>query len=80
MQFSPISRHFISLQSKHSPQHPVLKHPQLCSSLNVRDQFHTHIEPQDLLLIELSYYHDYINHISCYMWGQYLFFRRFLSG
>jgi hypothetical protein len=28
MQFSPISRHFISLRSKYSPQHPVLKHPQ----------------------------------------------------
>jgi hypothetical protein len=27
MQFSPISRHF-SLRTKHSPQHPVLKHPQ----------------------------------------------------
>jgi hypothetical protein len=28
MQFSPISNHFISLQSKYSPQHPVLKHTQ----------------------------------------------------
>jgi hypothetical protein len=28
MQFSPPSRHFISLRSKYSPQHPVLKHPQ----------------------------------------------------
>jgi hypothetical protein len=28
MQFSPTSCHFISLRSKHSPQHPVLKHPQ----------------------------------------------------
>jgi hypothetical protein len=28
MQFSLTSRHFISLQSKHSPQHTVLKHPQ----------------------------------------------------
>jgi hypothetical protein len=26
MQFPPISRHFISLRSKYSPQHPVLKH------------------------------------------------------
>jgi hypothetical protein len=33
MQFSPLSRHFIPLRSKYSPQHPVL-----CSSLNVRDQ------------------------------------------
>jgi hypothetical protein len=28
IQFSPTSCHFISLQSKHSPQHSVLKHPQ----------------------------------------------------
>jgi hypothetical protein len=28
MQFSPISCQFISLRSKYSPQHPVLKHPQ----------------------------------------------------
>jgi hypothetical protein len=28
MQCSPASRHFISLRSKYSPQHPVLKHPQ----------------------------------------------------
>jgi hypothetical protein len=28
MQFPQISRHFISLRSKYSPQHPVLKHPQ----------------------------------------------------
>jgi hypothetical protein len=28
LQFSPTSRHFISLRSKYSPQHPVLKHPQ----------------------------------------------------
>jgi hypothetical protein len=28
MQFSQTSCHFISLRSKYSPQHPVLKHPQ----------------------------------------------------
>jgi hypothetical protein len=28
MQFSPISHHFIPLQSKYSPQHPVFKHHQ----------------------------------------------------
>jgi hypothetical protein len=28
MQFPQISRHIIPLWSKHSPQHPVLKHPQ----------------------------------------------------
>jgi hypothetical protein len=27
MQFSPLSCHFIPLQTKYSPQHPVLKHP-----------------------------------------------------
>jgi hypothetical protein len=30
MQFSPIARHFISLRSKYSPQHPVLKHGTVC--------------------------------------------------
>jgi hypothetical protein len=33
MQFSQ----FIPLQSKYSPQHPVLEHLSLCSSLNVRE-------------------------------------------
>jgi hypothetical protein len=28
MQFSPTSCHFISLRSKYSPQHHILKHPQ----------------------------------------------------
>jgi hypothetical protein len=28
MQSSPASCHFLSLKSKYSPQHPVLKHPQ----------------------------------------------------
>jgi hypothetical protein len=37
MQFPPTSHHFISLRSKYSPQHPVLKHS-LYSFLNVRDQ------------------------------------------
>jgi hypothetical protein len=31
MQFSPISRHFVSLRTEYSPQHPVLKHPQSMS-------------------------------------------------
>jgi hypothetical protein len=34
MQFSPTSRHFISLRSKYSSQHPVLEHP----PYNVSDQ------------------------------------------
>jgi hypothetical protein len=38
MHLSPFSRYFIRLRSKYSPQHPVLKHPSLCSSLNGRDQ------------------------------------------
>jgi hypothetical protein len=38
MQFSQTSCHFISLRSKYSPQHPVLKHPQSMFPLNVRDQ------------------------------------------
>jgi hypothetical protein len=41
MQFSPVSYHFIPLQSNYSPQHLVLKHPQsvfLEGALNVRDQ------------------------------------------
>jgi hypothetical protein len=28
VQLSPFSRYFIPLRSKHSPEHPVLKHPQ----------------------------------------------------
>jgi hypothetical protein len=28
MKFSPVSRQLISLRTKYSPQHPVLKHPQ----------------------------------------------------
>jgi hypothetical protein len=31
MQFSPTSRHFVSLRLKYSPQHPVLKHSQFSS-------------------------------------------------
>jgi hypothetical protein len=33
MQFSPISRHFIPLRSKYSPQHPVFKHPHTSQKL-----------------------------------------------
>jgi hypothetical protein len=38
MQFSPFSCHFISLRSKYPPQHPVFKHPSLCSSVIIRDR------------------------------------------
>jgi hypothetical protein len=34
MQFSPTSRHFISLRSKYFPQNPVLNTLSLCSSIN----------------------------------------------
>jgi hypothetical protein len=47
MQFPPISCHFISLRSKYSSQHPVLKHPQsvvvlsdLNENLNLLTNFH----------------------------------------
>jgi hypothetical protein len=33
MQFSPTSRQFVPPRSKYSPQHPVLKRPQLAVSL-----------------------------------------------
>jgi len=35
---SPASHHFLPLRSNYSPQHPVLKHLNTCSSLTVRDQ------------------------------------------
>jgi hypothetical protein len=38
MQSSPASHHFLPLMSKHSPQYPVLKHSQSCSSFDVTGQ------------------------------------------
>ena len=38
MQSHPFPRYLVPPRSKYSPQHPVLKHPQLLSSLNVNDQ------------------------------------------
>jgi hypothetical protein len=40
-QFSPTSCHFISLRSKYSPQHPVLKHPVYVPPLMSERNFHT---------------------------------------
>jgi hypothetical protein len=37
MQLSPVSRHFISLRTRYSPQHPVHKHPQSVFIPYVRD-------------------------------------------
>jgi hypothetical protein len=44
MQFPPISRHFIFLQTKYSPQRPVLKTPSV-SPLMLETKFRTHTEP-----------------------------------
>jgi hypothetical protein len=40
MPFPSVSRHFVRPWSKYFPQHSVLKHPRVCSSLNtsIREQ------------------------------------------
>jgi hypothetical protein len=53
MQFSPISLHFISLRTKYSPQHPVLKHPQYVPPLMWETKFRTHTEPQAKLYFSI---------------------------
>jgi hypothetical protein len=35
MQFPPISRHFVSLRSKYSPQHPVLKLSEIAANISM---------------------------------------------
>jgi hypothetical protein len=43
LQLSRSFSHFLPVRSKHSPQHPVLKHPQSMSLLNVKNQvWHPH--------------------------------------
>jgi hypothetical protein len=54
MQFSLISRHFNSLWSKYSPQHPVLKHSQFVLPLNVRDQVsHTYKTVSKIMVLNI---------------------------
>jgi hypothetical protein len=45
MQFPPTSYHFIPLQSKYSPQHPVFRYPHCVLSLVSENKFHTHTKP-----------------------------------
>jgi hypothetical protein len=45
MQSSSASCHFLPLRSKYSPQHPVLKHPQICAlPLMWQTKLHAHTE------------------------------------
>jgi hypothetical protein len=38
IQSSPASHHFLPLRYKYSPQHPLLRHLNLCSSFSMGDQ------------------------------------------
>jgi hypothetical protein len=58
MQFSPTSCHFIPLRSKYSPKHPVLN---LCSSLNVRDQFSHPYKTTGKIIVYVVYSFVYFN-------------------
>jgi hypothetical protein len=51
MQFSPTSRHFIPLRSRHSPQHTVLKYFSIYSSLNIRDQVSHPYRPTGKIIV-----------------------------
>jgi hypothetical protein len=48
--FSSVSRHFISLQAKFSPQHPVLKHTQSMFSY-VRDEVSHSYRTTDKIIV-----------------------------
>jgi hypothetical protein len=55
MRCSPVTCHLLSLTSKYSPEHSVLKCPQsICSSLNVRDQ---EVSLVDVIIIILIIMH-----------------------
>jgi len=48
MQSSPLPCYLVPLRPKYLPEHPILDHPTLCFSVNIRDQ-------------ALQASHDYIN-------------------
>jgi hypothetical protein len=50
MQSSPASCHFLSLSSKYSPQHSIVKHRQ-CSSLSMRHQVPHHYKKVKLCFV-----------------------------
>jgi hypothetical protein len=66
---SLISCHFISLRSKYSPQHPVLKHPHAvfieCILLHIWIKFYNVTVPSNathrvFVTLKLIYYHHYM--------------------
>jgi hypothetical protein len=55
MQFSLASCHFIPLRCKYFPQHPILKHPQQCSSLTVQDQVSHPYRTTSKIIVSANY-------------------------